>query len=121
MTEVLVDVDLESENSIDDEDESVVNPKKTTKGGKIGKRRRDYFTKIPFTNDAYFDVNYRKRNMAIIVGGETQGLSAEAHRFTFEREGQKIHIPMTGGVDSLNTAVAASVVIYEIKRQLAVY
>lgn len=50
---------------------------------------------------------------ALIVGGEAEGAGVEAHRLTDAR----VHIPMTPGVESLNAAVAAAVLIFEVVRQ----
>lgn len=54
-----------------------------------------------------------RRPVAILVGGEAQGAGAEAAQLAAER----IHIPMPGGIDSLNAAVAAGVLLFEAVRQ----
>ena len=50
---------------------------------------------------------------ALVVGGETEGISAEAGA---SARG-KIYIPMHGGAESLNAAMAATVVLFEAARQ----
>jgi 23S rRNA (guanosine2251-2'-O)-methyltransferase len=50
---------------------------------------------------------------AIIIGSESHGVSSEL----MELCDQKITIPMRGRVTSLNAAVAAGVLLYEIRRQ----
>jgi len=50
---------------------------------------------------------------AILIGNEGSGLSAEL----LERAAQRIAIPMPGGVESLNAAIAGSVLLYEAARQ----
>jgi RNA methyltransferase, TrmH family len=50
---------------------------------------------------------------ALVVGGETTGLSADAGRLATGR----IAIPMAGPVDSLNAAMAATVILFEAARQ----
>ncbi|OQA46149.1 MAG: 23S rRNA (uridine(2479)-2'-O)-methyltransferase [Chloroflexi bacterium ADurb.Bin325] len=50
---------------------------------------------------------------ALVVGGETAGLSAEAGRLATGR----VAIPMAGPVDSLNAAMAATVILFEAARQ----
>jgi TrmH family RNA methyltransferase len=52
---------------------------------------------------------------AILIGNEGSGLSAEL----LERTGQRIAIPTPGPVESLNAAIAASVLLYEAARQRA--
>lgn len=50
---------------------------------------------------------------AILVGNEGNGLLSE----TVSLSDHNIHIPMCGSVESLNAAIAASVVLYEASRQ----
>ncbi len=49
----------------------------------------------------------------LVIGGETTGLSAEAGRLAAGR----VAIPMAGPVDSLNAAMAATVILFEAARQ----
>jgi TrmH family RNA methyltransferase len=51
--------------------------------------------------------------LALIVGGEAEGASREARQLA----GERIGIPMSGGVESLNAAVAGSVLMFEVLRQ----
>jgi TrmH family RNA methyltransferase len=51
--------------------------------------------------------------LALIVGGEAEGPGADAQRLA----GAKIHIPMPGGAESLNAAVAGAVLMFEVVRQ----
>jgi TrmH family RNA methyltransferase len=52
---------------------------------------------------------------ALIIGGEATGAGERSRALA---RGQ-ISIPMTGGVESLNTAIAAAVILFEIVRQRA--
>lgn len=52
-------------------------------------------------------------SLALIIGGEAQ----EASRGARELAATTIAIPMHGGVESLNAAVAASVILFEAARQ----
>lgn len=61
--------------------------------------------------DAYDEVDWRQPS-ALIVGGEAAGASAEARRTA-----QPIAIPMCGGSESLNAAVAGAVILFEAARQ----
>jgi TrmH family RNA methyltransferase len=50
---------------------------------------------------------------ALIVGGEAEGASPEAEELATGR----ISIPMQHGIESLNAAVAAAVILFEAQRQ----
>jgi len=54
-----------------------------------------------------------KSPLALIVGGEAQGASSHASRLSTAR----VHIPMPGGSESLNAAIAAGVLMFEVLRQ----
>ncbi|MFT3890845.1 MAG: RNA methyltransferase [Anaerolineales bacterium] len=54
-----------------------------------------------------------RQPLALIVGGEAEGVSDEARRLS---KG-KISIPMAGNVESLNAGVAGSVLMFEVVRQ----
>jgi RNA methyltransferase, TrmH family len=54
-----------------------------------------------------------RRPLALIIGGEAQGASREARKLA----NQKISIPMTGKMESLNAGVAGSVLMFEVVRQ----
>jgi len=60
----------------------------------------------------YYRYNWH-RPAALVVGGEAHGPSPEALRLASAR----ISIPLEGGVESLNAAVAGSVILFEAKRQ----
>jgi len=53
------------------------------------------------------------RPVALIVGGEATGAGERARALT---QGQ-VYIPMAAGVESLNTAVATAVILFEVVRQ----
>ncbi|XP_056303180.1 rRNA methyltransferase 3B, mitochondrial [Danio aesculapii] len=55
---------------------------------------------------------------SLIIGGETHGLSREALRLTERTGGRRLLIPMVDGVDSLNSAIAAGVLLFEGRKQL---
>jgi TrmH family RNA methyltransferase len=54
--------------------------------------------------------------VALIIGSEAEGASEEAR----ELATQKISVPMSGDVDSLNAGVAGSVLMFEVVRQRSV-
>lgn len=60
----------------------------------------------------YYRFDWR-RPSALVVGGEAHGPSDEALRQATAR----VSIPLAAGVESLNAAVAGSVILFEAKRQ----
>jgi TrmH family RNA methyltransferase len=50
---------------------------------------------------------------ALIIGGEAEGAGAEARSLAQRR----IHIPMSAATESLNAALAAAVILFEMQRQ----
>jgi TrmH family RNA methyltransferase len=67
---------------------------------------------VPRDGRPYWDVDWRQPT-ALIIGGEAEGASAEAERPATER----VTIPMRQDTESLNAAVAASVLLFEAMRQ----
>ena len=60
----------------------------------------------------YYSFDWR-RPVALVIGGEARGPSPEAARIATHR----VTIPLEAGVESLNAAVAGSVILFEAKRQ----
>jgi TrmH family RNA methyltransferase len=54
-----------------------------------------------------------RQPLAFVIGGEADGASESARKLA----SQKISIPMTGNIESLNAGVAGSVLIFEAVRQ----
>jgi TrmH family RNA methyltransferase len=50
---------------------------------------------------------------ALVIGGEATGAGEDAQRIITQR----VHIPMAGEVESLNAAVAAAILMFEVTRQ----
>lgn len=61
----------------------------------------------------YYEVDWSQPSV-LIVGGEARGPGAEARRLCTGT----VSIPMRAGVDSLNVAVATSIMLFEAVRQL---
>lgn len=53
------------------------------------------------------------RPLALIVGSEAEGITPEMIALA----DQSIHLPMPGGTESLNAAIAGSILVFEIVRQ----
>lgn len=62
------------------------------------------------TDKSIYDVDYKKT--AIVIGNEANGVSKEV----LETSDERIKIPMIGKTESLNAAVATSVILYEAFR-----
>ncbi|XP_060068487.1 rRNA methyltransferase 3, mitochondrial-like [Ylistrum balloti] len=69
---------------------------------------------------SYFsDLDYTRNNHTVLViSGKSPSVGLEAQKLTYDMYGQCIMIPMTNGVESLNAAVAGSVMMFEIYKQL---
>ena len=52
----------------------------------------------------------------MVIGGETEGISERTKKYAHENGGERLFIPLENGVDSLNVASAASVILFEISR-----
>ncbi len=78
----------------------------------LKQRRVDLYAAMPFTGSQTFagDVDF-SRKCAIVIGSEGHGVSKELHGIATD-----VAIP-TVGVESLNAAVATSVLLYEARRQ----
>ena len=63
-------------------------------------------------SERYDRIEYPKKT-ALVIGNEGNGLSKHVTKIC----NKKIRIPMAGRVESLNAAVAASVLMYEVYRQ----
>ena len=61
---------------------------------------------------AYTRADFRSP-LALIVGSEAQGAGPQARRLAHSL----VHIPMPGGGESLNAAVAAGILLFEVARQ----
>ena len=70
------------------------------------------FLSSPAQSKKYTDANFQEP-LALIIGSEAFGVGAEAQNLATER----IYIPMPGDTESLNTAVATSILCYEVLRQ----
>ncbi|MBU3160510.1 RNA methyltransferase [Clostridium frigoris] len=64
------------------------------------------------TDKNFYDVDLKEK-IIIAVGNEGNGISDEVYEIC----DVKIKIPMPGGAESLNAAVAASIMMYEVVRQ----
>ncbi|NXI99451.1 MRM3 methyltransferase, partial [Psophia crepitans] len=73
---------------------------------------------IPELAAQYYYENWTQTPVAVVIGGETHGLSPDALHLAASTGGKRLVIPVVPGVDSLNSAIAAGIVLFEGKRQL---
>ncbi|KAB0795503.1 hypothetical protein PPYR_12342 [Photinus pyralis] len=67
----------------------------------------------------YYSVQFANfQSVALIIGGETHGLSEESFRLADSVNGVRLHIPLSNNIDSLNAGTALGVILFEIKKQL---
>nr|WP_242045180.1 RNA methyltransferase [Anabaena catenula] len=67
---------------------------------------------MPSANLTYWEVDWRKPSL-ILLGNEGAGLSADLAAMA----NTQVKIPLSPGVESLNVAIAAALMLYEAKRQ----
>ncbi|XP_026373587.1 rRNA methyltransferase 3, mitochondrial isoform X3 [Ursus maritimus] len=67
-----------------------------------------------------YDSDWTEAPAAVVIGGETHGVSLESLQLAESTGGKRLLIPVVPGVDSLNSAMAASILLFEGKRQLRV-
>ncbi|NXI56229.1 MRM3 methyltransferase, partial [Chloroceryle aenea] len=73
---------------------------------------------IPELATQYYYENWTQPPVAVVIGGETHGVSLDALHLAASTGGKRLVIPVVPGVDSLNSAIAAGIVLFEGKRQL---
>jgi TrmH family RNA methyltransferase len=67
---------------------------------------------LPTAEKTYWEVDFQQPTL-LLLGNEGAGLSSELAALADEW----VKIPLQGGVESLNVAIAASLLLYEAKRQ----
>lgn len=81
----------------------------------VQKLRKEGFKLVTSSLDTdknFYDIDLKEK-VIISVGNEGNGISGEV----YDISDLKIKIPMPGGAESLNVAVAASIMMYEVVRQ----
>ena len=107
--------DEESAESVADQSEAM-NDRETRKYEKISSQ--DLLKCVP--SIPYYATDYTASEAVLIVGGESEGLSYESVEFLRNYNGVRVNIPMTNGMESLNTGMALGIVAFEIKKQFAI-
>lgn len=73
---------------------------------------------LPRVDTKLYHENWAQSPTALVIGGETGGLSIEAVQLAEETAGHRLFIPVVPDVDSLNSAMAASILLFEGRKQL---
>lgn len=68
---------------------------------------------VPHDGLNYFQANLKHPRLLLLIGGEARGIGTELLALA----DQRLSIPLRPEVESLNAAVAASLLIYEVRRQ----
>jgi len=70
---------------------------------------------LPTAKDVYWSIDFRQPTL-LLLGNEGAGLTSEL----FSLANRTVSIPLSPGVESLNVAIAAALILYEAKRQRGV-
>jgi len=92
-----------------------------------GEKDRDYsfyeddivseYAKLPLISKPYDEFSaHINSEVVVVIGGEAEGISDRAKKYAHENGGERLFIPLENGIDSLNVASAASVILFEISR-----
>ncbi|XP_034460431.1 rRNA methyltransferase 3A, mitochondrial [Hippoglossus hippoglossus] len=73
---------------------------------------------LPRVDAKLYHESWAQSPTALVIGGETNGLSLEAVELAEKTGGQRLFIPVVPDVDSLNSAMAASILLFEGRKQL---
>ena len=77
------------------------------------------YRQLPLANRVYCDLDLDiSKQVVMVIGGETHGVSNAAHKLAHDYGGVKVHIPLENGMDSLNLGTAFGILAYEIRRKL---
>jgi len=80
----------------------------------------DKFKEIPVRTIEYskFDIEPGYREVVVVVGGETEGVSSAAYMFCHQRSGTKLYVPLRNCMNSLNVVSATSLVLFKMQEAL---
>lgn len=78
----------------------------------------DYELSLPRVDTRLYSENWAESPTALVIGGETHGLSIESLQLAAKTAGKRLFIPVVPDVDSLNSAMAAGILLFEGRKQL---
>nr|XP_046245435.1 rRNA methyltransferase 3A, mitochondrial [Scatophagus argus] len=73
---------------------------------------------LPKVDSKLYHESWAQSPTGLVIGGETHGLSLEALQLAEKTAGHRLFIPVVPDVDSLNSAMAASILLFEGRKQL---
>ncbi|XP_069017462.1 rRNA methyltransferase 3A, mitochondrial [Embiotoca jacksoni] len=73
---------------------------------------------LPRVDTKLYHDGWAQSPTALVIGGETHGLSIEAVQLAEKSAGHRLFIPVVPAVNSLNSAMAASILLFEGRKQL---
>ncbi len=78
------------------------------------------YAALPLVSKEYsrFERYNSQQELVVVIGGETEGVSDCAKKFTHSHLGERIYIPLRNSMDSLNVVSATSVVLFELQKSL---
>lgn len=82
----------------------------------IKKTAKTLLSQLPIV--PYYAIDYSTNEVALIISGETEGLSLETLKLLWPKQPVRINVPLTNGVESLNVATALGIIMFEIQRQI---
>lgn len=74
--------------------------------------------RLPMVDWRVYHEGWASGPTALVVGGETHGLSVESVQLAEKTAGNRLFIPVVPHMDSLNSAMAASILLFEGRKQL---
>ncbi|XP_032676592.1 rRNA methyltransferase 3, mitochondrial [Odontomachus brunneus] len=106
------DVDIDQSNKTEKILSTVKSYKPTVKTKALVKKIISQFPIVP-----YHTTNFTKKEVVLVTGGETEGISLQSCDLLRERNCTRVNISLTNGIESLNAGSAISIIAFEIKRQ----
>jgi len=98
----------------DDDDEDEYEEKDVVNANILSKYRQIPIATVPFNK---FKLNPGVKDVVMVVGGETEGVSDASYKFCHDLNGSRLHIPLRNEVNSLNVISATSVALFTIQQQ----
>lgn len=78
----------------------------------------DYELSLPKVDTRLYSEHWAESPTALVIGGETHGLSIDSVQLAEKTDGKRLFIPVVPEVDSLNSAMAAGILLFEGRKQL---
>ncbi|CAG2187527.1 RNMTL1 [Mytilus edulis] len=112
------DMDEESQ----DNSNSLVSSEEELGDTHMSKRQEfEMYKRLPLNVSPYTEVDFTLGDHTVLfVGGEMGGFGVHARKITHDNDGQCVMLPMATGINSLNSSVTASILLYEIHKQYTV-